>query len=160
MEASEGRKIETTRPDDRPAEAAKGGRDDGTERIRLQEELRSRAKQQEALAQLGERALIEPDLERLLNDVVSTVALTLSVDFVKILELLPGDSELLLRAGFGWKNNLVGTILTETGPNTLARFTLNSSKPVVITDFGSESRFVVAPYLKEHHCTSGVNVTL
>jgi two-component sensor histidine kinase len=133
---------------------------DLTERSSLENELRSRAKQQEALAQLGERALIEPDLERLLNDVVSTVALTLSVDFVKILELLPGDSELLLRAGFGWKNNLVGTILTETGPNTLARFTLNSSKPVVITDFGSESRFAVAAYLKEHRCTSGVNVTI
>jgi two-component sensor histidine kinase len=133
---------------------------DATERSCLENELRSRAKQQEALAQLGERALIEPDLERLLNDVVSTVALTLSVDFVKILELLPGDSELLLRAGFGWKNDLVGTILTETGPNTLARFTLESSKPVVIADFATESRFAVAPYLKEHRCTSGVNVTI
>src|SRR5579872_4705187 len=39
---------------------------DVTERIRLQEELRSRAKQQEALAQLGERALVETDIERLL----------------------------------------------------------------------------------------------
>jgi two-component sensor histidine kinase len=130
------------------------------ERSSLESELRSRARQQEALAQLGERALVEPDLERLLNDAVSTVALTLSVDFVKILELLPGDSELLLRAGFGWKNDLVGTVLTETGQNTLARFTLDSSKPVVITDFATESRFVVAPYLKEHHCTSGVNVTI
>ncbi|MFZ0719974.1 MAG: hypothetical protein WAM99_03760, partial [Xanthobacteraceae bacterium] len=39
----------------------------------LENELRNRAKQQEALAQLGERALAEPDLERLLNDAVSTV---------------------------------------------------------------------------------------
>jgi PAS domain S-box-containing protein len=36
---------------------------DVTERIKLQEELRSRAKQQEALAQLGERALAETDIE-------------------------------------------------------------------------------------------------
>ena len=91
----------------------------------LENELRSRAKQQEALAQLGERALVEPDLERLLNDAVSTVALTLAVDFVKILELLPGDGELLLRAGFGWKSDLVGTILTTSGPNSFARFTLD-----------------------------------
>jgi two-component sensor histidine kinase len=133
---------------------------DLTERSSLEDELRSRARQQEALAQLGERALVEPDLERLLNDAVSTVALTLLVDFVKILELLPGDSELLLRAGFGWKNDLVGTVLTQTGPNTLARFTLDSSKPVVITDFTSESRFTVDAYLKEHRCTSGVNVTI
>src|SRR5580658_229227 len=90
----------------------------------LEDELRSRAKQQEALAQLGERALAEPDLERLLNDAVSTVALTLAVDFVKILELLPGGGELLLRAGFGWKSDLVGTILTISEPNSYARFTL------------------------------------
>ena len=70
---------------------------DVTERANLENELRSRAKQQEALAQLGERALSEPDLERLLNDAVSTVALTLSVDFVKILELLPGDAEREIR---------------------------------------------------------------
>ena len=76
---------------------------DVTDRINLQQELRSRAKQQEALAKLGERALVETDIELLLNDVVSTVALTLPVDFVKVLELMPGDNELLLRAGFGWK---------------------------------------------------------
>src|SRR6266550_2237639 len=67
---------------------------DVTERVNLETELRNRVKQQEALAQLGERALAEPDLERFLNDAVSTVALTLAVDFVKILELLPGDTGL------------------------------------------------------------------
>ncbi len=133
---------------------------DVTERVRLENELRSRAKQHEALAQLGERALAEPDLERLLNDAVSTVALTLVVDFVKILELLPGDSELLLRAGFGWKTDLVGTILTTTAPNTFARFTLDSSVPVVIADLASEDRFEVASYLTDHRCMSGVNVTI
>ena len=91
---------------------------DVTGRVNLENELRSRAKQQEALAQLGERALAEPDLERLLNDAVSTVALTLSVDFVKILELLPGGSELVLRAGFGWKSDLIGTVLTTAAPNS------------------------------------------
>jgi hypothetical protein len=87
---------------------------DATELRTLENELRSRAKQQEALAQLGERALAEPDLERLLNDAVSTVADTLSVDFVEILELLPGGAELVLRAGFGWKADLVGNVVTGT----------------------------------------------
>ena len=130
------------------------------DRANLENELRSRVKQQEALAQLGERALVEPDLERLLNDTVSTVAVTLSVDFVKILELLPGSGELLLRAGFGWKTNLVGTVLTTSEPGTFARFTLNSAAPIVIADFASETRFEVASYLRDHHCTSGINVTI
>src|SRR5216683_972714 len=137
MGASNRNKIETTRPDDRPADAAKGSRDDGTERLNLENELRSRAKQQEALAQLGERALVEPDLERLLNDAVSTVEVTLSVDFVKILELLPGGTELLLRAGFGWTTNLVGLVLTSTDAGSYAHYTLNSAVPVVTADYAA-----------------------
>jgi two-component sensor histidine kinase len=133
---------------------------DVTERVNLANELRSRAKQQEALAQLGERALAEPDLERLLNDAVSKVALTLSVDFVNILELLPGGSELVLRAGFGWQSDLVGTILTTTEPNSFARFTLDSSIPVVIDDLATETRFAVPKYLTDHNCTSGTTVTV
>jgi PAS domain S-box-containing protein len=133
---------------------------DVTGRVSLENELRNRAKQQEALAQLGERALVEPDLERLLNDAVSTVTLTLSVDFVHILELLPGDTELLLRAGFGWKSDLLGTVVSTVAPYSLARFTLNSAVPVVIGDFAEEKRFEIAPYLKEHNCESGMMVTI
>ncbi|MGA8493912.1 MAG: hypothetical protein WB764_00420, partial [Xanthobacteraceae bacterium] len=125
MDASNRKEIETTRP----GVAAKDS--DGSERRNLENELRSRAKQQEALAQLGERALVEPDLERLLNDAVSTVALTLAVDFVKILELLPGGTDLLLRAGYGWTASLVGTVLTSIEAGSYAHFTLNSAAPVV-----------------------------
>jgi two-component sensor histidine kinase len=147
--------------DYRPAEQAANARaDSNAERATLERELRSRAKQQEALAQLGERALAEPDLERLLNDAVSTVALTLSVDFVKILELLPGDGELLLRAGFGWSTNLVGSILTTTAPNTHARYTLDCSAPVVTGDYAAETRFEVPQYLQEHKCVSGITVAI
>ena len=126
----------------------------------LEDELRRRVKQQEALAQLGERALAEPDLERLLNEAVSTVALTLAVDSVEILELLPGGGELVLRAGFGWRTDLVGKIVATAEPKTFAQFTLNSSVPVIVDDFASETRFEVVSYLKEHDCTSGMTVTI
>jgi two-component sensor histidine kinase len=133
---------------------------DVTDRANLEIELRSRVKQQEALAQLGERALAEPDLERLLNDAVSTIALTLGVDFVKVLELLPGDAELSLRAGYGWKSDLVGSVLTTTAPNSFARITLDSAAPIVVEDFDAEMRFEVPGYLKDHGCKSGVTVSI
>ncbi|HEX3504145.1 MAG TPA: HWE histidine kinase domain-containing protein [Xanthobacteraceae bacterium] len=133
---------------------------DITGRVSLENELRTRAKQQEALAQIGEHALAEPDLDRLLNDAVSTVALTLSVDFVTVLELLPGGRELLLRAGFGWKSDFVGTVLTTAEPDSLARLTLDTTGPVMVEDFSTEKRFVVPSYLKDHNCVSGMNVTI
>src|SRR5580693_4294380 len=160
MGASELNKLDAIAPDDRPADDIVSHSRDDFERRDLESELRSRAKQQEALAQLGERALVEPDLERLLNDAVSTVALTLSVDFVKVLELLPGGGELLLRAGFGWKTDLVGTVLTSTDAGTYAHFTLDSAAPVVTADYAAESRFSIPLYLKDHHCVSGVTVTI
>ena len=82
---------------------------DVTDRQKLLRELRVRAKQQETVARLGERALTETDLQKLFDDMVATVAEILDVEFVKILELVPGDAELLLRAGVGWSAGLVGT---------------------------------------------------
>lgn len=130
------------------------------ERSTVESELRVRVKQQEALAQLGERALAESDIDRLLDDAASTVAMTLSVDFVKILELLPGDTELVLRAGFGWKKDLVGSVIATTALNSFARYTLDSATPVLTEDYALEKRFEVAPYLKDHKCVSGITVTI
>ena len=126
----------------------------------LEQELRSRIKQQEALAQLGERALVEGDLEKLLNDVVSTVALTLAVDFVEVLELMPGDTDLLLRAGFGWKAGSVGSIVTSRESGNYARQVLDSAVPVVVADFAAETRFKIPQYLCDHACVSGMSTVV
>lgn len=126
----------------------------------LENELRARVKQQEALAQLGERALAETDLDQLLDDVVSTIALTLLVDFVKVLELLPGGSDLLLRAGFGWKQGFIGSIVTSREHSDYARYTLDSIVPIITGDFASEKRFATPPYLQQHGCVSGVSTII
>jgi two-component sensor histidine kinase len=131
-----------------------------SERVELETELRGRVKQQEALAQLGERALAEADLEKLLNDAVTTVAMTLGVDFVKILELLPGNDDLLLRAGFGWQKEFACSIVATAGPGSYGRHTLDSALPVVTEDFASETRFRVDDYLIQHRCVSGLNVAI
>jgi len=133
---------------------------DVTERVNLQGELRSRAKQQEALAQLGERALTETDIERLLNDVVSTIALTLPVDFVEVLELLPGGNDLLQRAGFGWKAGCIGSIVMSKERDDYARHILAGAVPVITGDFAGETRFTTPQYLRNHGCVSGMSTII
>lgn len=140
--------------------AAGERRSEAADRGSLEAELRSRVRQQEALAQLGERALAERDLDRLLVDAVSTVAITLPVDFVKILELLPGNADLLLRAGYGWNPNSIGTVIASTAQGSYAHFTLSSAQPVVVADFARETRFRIDPYIYDHACVSGMNVTI
>lgn len=133
---------------------------DVTEQRNAELHLQYRASQQATLAQLGERALVEPDLERLLNDAVTTVAVTLSVDFVQILELLPGDAELMLRAGFGWKADLVGKVIATTESRSFARFVFDSTVPLEVSDYDVEARFLVPDYMKTHQCRSGVTLTI
>ena len=124
-----------------------------SEWVKLEIELRNRVKQQEALAQLGERALVERDIDRLLNNAVHTVALTLSVDFVKILELLPADAGFLVRAGFGWNSDMIGSVLVSE-PHSYARYALESAVPVVTENFATETRFTLLPHLRRMNASA------
>ena len=134
---------------------------DVTDRQKLLRELRARAKQQEALARLGEQALTETDLQKLFDEMVSTVAELLDVEFVKILELVPGDAELLLRAGCGWREGLVGTAHELTGrASRTGGYALASGGPVIVLDLKSETRFDAPALLLEHGINSGVSVPI
>src|SRR5262249_32324434 len=99
---------------------------DVTHRAKVHHELRVRAREQEALARIGEQALRETNLQKLFDESVASIAQLLDVELVKILELVPGDAELLLRSGTGWKAGLVGTAYISTGRHTHAGFTLAS----------------------------------
>jgi PAS domain S-box-containing protein len=133
---------------------------DVSERLRINREVRVRARQQETLARLGERALTESDLQKYFNEVVTTVGEILDLEMVKILELVPGDAELLLRAGIGWQAGLVGIATVSTGRETQAGYTLASGRPVIVEDLASESRFSGAVFLQKHGVVSGLTTPI
>jgi len=129
---------------------------DVTERVRLHRELRIRARQQEAVARLGEHALAESDLQKFFEETVTTIADILDVKYVKILELVPGDAELLLRAGVGWTPGLVGRAHVSTGRDSQAGYTLATAGPVIVDDLASDPRFRGQPILHDHGIVSGL----
>jgi two-component sensor histidine kinase len=131
-----------------------------TERLRINREMRVRARQQETLGRLGERALTESDLQTFFNDVVNTVGDILDVELVEILELVPGDAELLLRAGIGWQGGLVGTATVSTARNSQAGYTLASGRPVITEDLAAETRFAGPPLLHDHLVISGITTPI
>ncbi len=133
---------------------------DVSERHRVNREVRVRARQQETLARLGEHALTGRDLQKFFHEVVTTVGEILDVKLVEILELLPGDSELLLRAGIGWKPGLVGTANVSTGRDSQAGYTLASGRAVIAEDLASESRFSGQHLLLEHGVVSGITAPI
>jgi PAS domain S-box-containing protein len=133
---------------------------DVTERVTLHRELRARASHQEAIARLGERALTESDLQKFFDEAVAMIADIVDVELVKILEVVPGDAELLLRSGVGWNPGLVGTAYVSTGRETQAGFTLASGGPVIVDNLAAETRFVGAPLLHDHQAVSGISTPI
>jgi PAS domain S-box-containing protein len=133
---------------------------DITRRKRAEEELKIRARQQAAVAELGQRALATPDLDILMNETVALVAQTLDVKHIKIMELLPDGNTLLLRAGVGWKEGYVGRATIDAGLDTHAGYTLRSRSPVITEDLATETRFRTPQLLGEHGIVSAMTVVI
>ncbi len=130
-----------------------------TDQKRAEAALRARTEQQAAVAELGRLALAGSNLSSLFDTAVQLLADTLHVPNVKVLELLPGGNELLLRAGVGWKPGLVGRITVEAGESQ-AGYTLARAHPVVVEDMGTERRFHGPDLLFAHGIVSGLSVMI
>jgi two-component sensor histidine kinase len=133
---------------------------DVTERVRLHRELRVRATQQEAVARLGERALTATDMQQFFNDAVAVIAEILNVTLVKILELVPGDAELMLRAAVGFDPELVGKAYVPTARDSQAGYTLAAGQPVIVENLATETRFSGAWLLHDHAAVSGISIPI
>ncbi len=123
-------------------------------------ELTVRARQQEAVAELGRRALVDREPASLMEAAVVAVAGTLGVDYAEVLELRPQLGALCLRAGVGWEDRLVGTAMVRTGRGSPAGLTLESDGPVVVTDLARETRCAVPPLLADHGVVAGAFVVI
>jgi len=131
-----------------------------SERKRIEETLKVRARQQAAVAALGQRSLIIADLPILMNEAVVLVAQTLDVEYCKVLELLPDSTILLLRAGTGWKEGMVGQATVSAGKESQAGYTLLSKEPVIVENLRTEQRFIGMPLLHDHGVVSGMSVII
>jgi diguanylate cyclase (GGDEF)-like protein/PAS domain S-box-containing protein len=122
--------------------------------------IRVRARQQAAVASLGQRALSALDLPSLMSEAVESIALTLEVAYCNVLELIPGTDAFRLCAGVGWKGNPVEHASAAGGPESQAGYTLLSGQPVIVEDYKEEQRFKIPPLIHPHPVTSGMSVVI
>ena len=134
--------------------------EDITDRERAAAETATRARQQAAIAELGQLALTGAGLTTLLDQTVQRLAEVLDVDLCKVLELQRERGALLLRAGVGWHAGLVGQATVGIGLDSQAGFTLQSKQPVIVADLPTETRFHGPALLVEHGVISGVSTII
>lgn len=122
--------------------------------------LQTRVHQQSIVAEIGQKALTSTELEPFMEATAFLLAQTLSVEFVKILELYPEENYLLLKAGVGWADGYVGSAREGTDDLSPAGYTLKAKVPVIVTDLRTETRFSDPPLLHEHNVISGMSVII
>ena len=103
--------------------------------------LRLRIRQQEILAELGVMALKGTPFDALLRGATRLAAQGLEAEFCKVLEYLPGENRLLMRAGVGWDEGLVGTASVGADLASPSGYALHTGKPVISNHLESEERF-------------------
>jgi diguanylate cyclase (GGDEF)-like protein/PAS domain S-box-containing protein len=131
---------------------------DITSRKQAEQEVRAYARASAVVAELGQQALAGIELATLMERAVTLVAQTLEVKYCQILELMPGGSTLLLRAGVGWQEGLVGSAIVAANGRSQAGYTLLVGEPVIVQDLRIETRFAGTPLLHNHRIVSGMSV--
>jgi len=125
-----------------------------------QELVAARELQEAAMAELGIRALSGANLQKLFDDTAQMVASSLGIEFSGILEALAGKARLVLRAGSGFEEGLVGSAMIDARKSTEAEFAFRSNQPVVIKDLERETRFEGSALLRDHRVVSGIAVVI
>ena len=122
--------------------------------------LHLRIRQQEILAELGVLALQGIKFLELLNHVVRLTAEGLEAEYCKVLEYLPAENRLLVRAGVGWGEGVVGSATVGADLASPAGFALHTGKPVISNHLENEQRFRTPELLVEHGIRRAMNVIL
>jgi two-component sensor histidine kinase len=133
---------------------------DVSEQVCKSRELERRLRQQKAIEEVGSFALGESDFLRIMERAVEVAAQILDVPMAKILQFTDSADHLVLVAGVGWKDGLVGHAQVGIERASQAGYTLIADAPVVVDDLRTETRFDGPPLLHEHGVVSGMSLVI
>jgi two-component sensor histidine kinase len=122
--------------------------------------LQQRIRQQEILAELGVMALQLASFDTLLAETARLTAEGLRAEFCKVLQYIPAENQLLVRAGVGWRAGVVGSATIGADLASPAGFALRTGKPVISNHLENEERFRTPEILQQHGIHRAMNVIL
>ncbi len=113
-----------------------------------------------ALAELSQMAVVGRPLEEVLQRAAELASEILQVPLVGIFELDEEARVLLLRAGVGWREGLIGRMEIPLGTGAPVSLAAATEEPYVFRDLGSEAGFEGSSLLVEHGAVAGVCVPI
>ena len=124
------------------------------------QELPYRLRQQSLLGEFGRLALQTRDIGQILQRATELCAQGLETPFAKVLEYLPDDKRLLVRAGVGWESEVIGQVSLGVDLESPAGYAFQTGQVVISNHLQEETRFRTPKLLSDHGIRRAINVLI
>jgi two-component sensor histidine kinase len=124
------------------------------------DELPYRLRQQSLLGEFGRAALQTRDFEQILQRATELCSQGLEARFAKVLEYLPDEKRLLVRAGVGWAPGTVDNISLGADIESPAGYAYHTGAAVISNHLQEETRFRTPQLLADHGVRRAINVLI
>lgn len=117
-------------------------------------------RRQAALAAFGTFAFREPDLQTVLNEAARICAECLGVPYAKLCRYRPAENDLLVEAGHGWRDGVVGHVVSRADASSPQGRAFSTGLPVIAADLRQLGDFEPPAFYAEHGIVSTVDVII
>jgi two-component system, sensor histidine kinase PdtaS len=124
------------------------------------DELLYRLRQQSLLGEFGRSALQTRDMRQILQRATELCAQGLEAPFAKVLEYIPDEKRLLIRAGVGWPAGTIDHVSLGADVESPAGYAFHTGRIVVSNHLQEETRFRTPQLLAQHGVRRAINVLI
>ncbi|MDB5576984.1 MAG: sensor hybrid histidine kinase [Bradyrhizobium sp.] len=117
-------------------------------------------RQQAAIARFGSFALRERDLDKILAEAVRACAEGLSAPFCKVCRYRSEEDDLLIVAGYGWQDGVVGNVVSRADMSSPQGRAFTTGLPSIIDDLQDVAGFDLPPFYAAHGIVSIIDVII
>ena len=117
-------------------------------------------RQQAAVADFGSFALLQNNLPKVLTEAARLCAEGLGVSFCKICRYRAVENDLLIEAGFGWQQGVVGHVVSRADDSSPQGRAFVTGEPSICDDLSRDNHFELPPFYAMHGIVSTVDVVI
>jgi two-component sensor histidine kinase/putative methionine-R-sulfoxide reductase with GAF domain len=128
--------------------------------VPARDELPYRLRQQTLLGTFGRFAMQTRDHRRILQCATELCAEGLQTRFAKVLEYLPQDERLVVRAGVGWPAGTIDVVSLAADVGSPAGYAYRTGQSVISNHLEADTRFRTPQLLIDHGIRRAINVLI
>jgi signal transduction histidine kinase/CheY-like chemotaxis protein len=117
-------------------------------------------RQQAAIARFGSFALREWDLMKILTEAARACAEGLNVPFSKICRYRAEENDLLIVAGYGWQDGVIGHVVSRADMSSPQGRAFSTGEPSICGDLRKDSYFDLPAFYAAHGIVSIIDVII